>query len=165
MFNIDSDTCVVCHQVVFDFMQTVYVESPKRRHFRALTRSDLHPQTFNLSSETIFLTTILLSEPCLLFKYLMDEDNNGNYEVFRDCMSAAIIDKSSRNTPRQPKKRLSKGRKGSTATLITSNAKGDGAASIVTGNDDPADLADFIEVAISTSHECSPYIISKSHSI
>ncbi len=78
----------------------------------------------------------------------MKGGNNGNYEVFRDCVSAAIIEKSSRHKPRHAKKRVSKARKGSTAALKKSAGENQETMAAENGSSDPAELADFIEVSI-----------------
>lgn len=74
----------------------------------------------------------------------MSEDINHNYEVFRDCLSAAIIDKLSVRAPKQQKTRPSKRRKQS-QNLSTSTPARDSQDSNSSSND-PADLAEFVEV-------------------
>ena len=64
-------------------------------------------------------------------------------------MSAAIIDKSSRHTLTHAKKRAPKARKGSMATLKKSAGGDDNSKAAGNGSSDPAELAEFIDVAIS----------------
>ena len=74
----------------------------------------------------------------------MMEDSNDNYEVFRDCMSATVLAKSVRRPGNEPKKRLSRGQGSRTAGLRRS--KMEEPSDTTAGGDDPAELAEFIEV-------------------
>lgn len=72
----------------------------------------------------------------------MNESHSSNYEVFRDCLSAIVIGRSMQQPSKSSKRRGLKGRKKSKAIQ-----KDDEPTYGHCGNDDPADLADFIEVA------------------
>ena len=67
------------------------------------------------------------------------EDEAQNSEVFRDCLSATLIEKLAPSIPTKPKKRGAKGRKnesGSGPTLIQ----------VEDAPNDAAELTDFVEV-------------------
>ena len=77
------------------------------------------------------------------------EDGNGNYEIFRDCVSATVLSKSSRGPTKKPKKRVPRGQgapPGSTTSEIEVQSDVAGA------EDDPAELAEFIEVSSRVGH-------------
>lgn len=66
----------------------------------------------------------------------MTEVNDHNFEVFRDCLSATVIDKSTTQVTRQAKRRSPKARKHSRSQLV----------STPDSSDDAAELAEFIDV-------------------
>jgi hypothetical protein len=80
------------------------------------------------------------------------EGNNDNYEIFRDCVSATVLANSTRPT-KQPKKRVAGGLGGSAAL---SRSRDEAPSNFSAGEDDPAELAEFIEVASNAANaaEC-----------
>ena len=77
------------------------------------------------------------------------EDGNSNYEIFRDCVSATVLSKSSRETTKKPKKRAPRGqgaRPDSTGPEIKVQSD------VVGAEDDPVELAEFIEVSSRVRH-------------
>jgi hypothetical protein len=81
----------------------------------------------------------------------MMDGSNENHEVFRDCVSAAVLAKSIRRPTKQPKKRTARGLGGPSAALRRSNEEAGSTASAE--DDNPAELAEFIEVASNTTND------------
>lgn len=75
-------------------------------------------------------------------------DGGNNYEIFRECVSGAIVQKSQGTR----KKRKLKGKKRGDTTAKDSNDEG---SSFGLEKQDPEELADFIDV-------CLPPIVQKS---
>ena len=73
----------------------------------------------------------------------MAGNDNGNYEVFRDCFSAAIIGRSKPENAKSRKRALKSG-KASTTTIP--NVMKYGELDSTSGMDEPTALADFIDV-------------------
>jgi hypothetical protein len=71
-------------------------------------------------------------------------DSHGNYEVFRDCLSATVLAKSTKSPTKLPKKRASRGQECPTAAQSRPKMGDSSTASAET--DDPVELAEFIEV-------------------
>ena len=69
------------------------------------------------------------------------EEKSGNYEVFRDCVSATVLANSTKRDVKQSKKRTSRGLPGPAIVLEMESSP-----SPVAEENDPAELAEFIEV-------------------
>jgi hypothetical protein len=77
------------------------------------------------------------------------EDGNSNYEIFRDCVSATVLSKSSRGPTKKQKKRVPRGQEvppDSTKSEIELQSD------VADAEDDPAELAEFIEVLSRVGH-------------
>jgi hypothetical protein len=85
------------------------------------------------------------------------EDGNGNYEIFRDCMSATVLSKFSRRPTKKPKKRVPRGQ-GVLSDLTKSEVEVQ--LDVAGAEDDPAELAEFIEVSFLES-DIRPELESK----
>lgn len=79
---------------------------------------------------------------------IMDGRNN-NYEVFIDCVSATVLAKSATKPTKQPKKRVA--RDARDPATSPRRLKEDALSPASAKDDDPAELAEFIEVAISNA--------------
>jgi hypothetical protein len=73
----------------------------------------------------------------------MDGSNN-NYDVFRDCVSATVLAKSAIKPSKQPKKRVARSARDPAAS--PGRSKEDAVSTASAKEDDPAELAEFIEV-------------------
>jgi len=74
------------------------------------------------------------------------EDGNSNYEIFRDCVSATVLSKSSRGPTKKQKKRVPRGQEVPTKSEIELQSD------VADAEDDPAELAEFIEVLSRVGH-------------
>ena len=70
---------------------------------------------------------------------MIGEDEGENAEVFRDCLSATLIEKLAPSTIPKPKKRAAKGRKNESISRAT-------LTSVEDVPNDAAELTDFVEV-------------------
>jgi hypothetical protein len=71
------------------------------------------------------------------------EDGNSNYEIFRDCVSATVLSKSSRGPTKKPKKRVPRGQG---APPDSTKSEIEVQSGVAGAEDDPSELAEFIEV-------------------
>ena len=83
-------------------------------------------------------------------RYRMDTNTGSNYEVFRDCISTTIIDKARSKCGVQPRKRSPKRRKNALYSIVHKQESGE-------SSEDPAELADFIDVQSMISLICLPF--------
>lgn len=73
-------------------------------------------------------------------------NNNSNYEVFRDCLSAIIVEKSNER-PHQPSKRKSyKARRNNTTDDVKDLRRVETPSSLPPARANPEDLAEFVDV-------------------
>jgi hypothetical protein len=77
------------------------------------------------------------------------EDGNSNYEIFRDCVSATVLSKSSRGPTKKPKKRVPRGQG---APPDSTKSEIEVQSDVAGAEDDPAELAEFIEVSSRVGH-------------
>ena len=85
------------------------------------------------------------------------EDGNGNYEIFRDCVSATVLSKSSRKPTKKSKKRVPRGQG---APSDPTKSEIEVQLDVAGAEDDPAELAEFIEVSFLES-DIRPELESK----
>jgi uncharacterized protein YaiL (DUF2058 family) len=70
-------------------------------------------------------------------------DGGNNYEIFRDCVSGAIVQKSESKTTKVTKKKAQKARRDAKKVDVKQNT----ADSVVEERSDPEELAEFIDVS------------------
>jgi hypothetical protein len=104
-------------------------------------RPHRHPAQSS-SDQSIKLIILFSVYPSLLVAM---EDSNDNYEIFKDCVSATVLSNSTRRPTTQAKKRVARGLGGSPATM--SRSSDNTPSDISAGGDDAVELAEFIEVA------------------
>lgn len=69
---------------------------------------------------------------------MIPEEESANFDIFRDCLSTAVIERLAPGNGKGPKKRRVKGRKKEIKPVVRDEVED--------GRSDVAELADFVEV-------------------